>query len=148
MTRRSSCLAGPASRRVARDGPEGWWRSGGLLPLNQALDDFRRLGVGVVAAPDHIGDQPGPPRLVGRAEAGTVVTVEVLMKEEVVTPSEIGLHPLHAAEARPASVLVDEEKRDQPLPEIGGDDVERDVGSRSGRVFDGELVAEEFVDAL
>src|SRR5258708_35967591 len=116
MTRRSSCLAGPASRRAARDGPEGWWRSRGLLSLNQALDDFRRLGVGAVAAPDHVGHQPGPSGLVGRAEAGTVVAVEVLMKEQVVTPSGIGLHPLHAAEARPRSVAVDEEKRDEPLP--------------------------------
>src|SRR4051812_16842544 len=123
MTRRSSCPAGPVSRRAGRDGPEGWWRSRCLLSLNQALDDFRRLGVGVVAAPDHVGDQPRPPRLMRRAEAGTVVAVEVLMKEQVVPPSGIGLHPLNATEARPSPVVADEKERDQTLPEVGSDHI-------------------------
>src|SRR5258705_11110401 len=118
MTRRSSCLAGPASRRVARDGPGGWWRSRGLLSLNQALDDIRRLGVGVAAAPDHIGDQPGPPGLVRCAQTSAVVAVEVLLKEQVVPPSRVGLHPLYAAEARPASVFVREARPSEPLPQI------------------------------
>ena len=67
----------------------------------------------MVTAPDDVGDEPRPPRLVGRAEAGPVVAVEVLMKKEVVAPPRIGLEPLYATEARPSAILVDEEKRDE-----------------------------------
>src|SRR6185369_2898283 len=74
--------------------------------------------------------------------------VEVLMKKEVVAPPRIGLEPLYAAEARSASAVVDEKDRHETFPEVGGHDIEGDLVSRSSRVFDRELVAEEFVDAL
>jgi hypothetical protein len=70
------------------------------------------------------------------------------MEEQVVAPPRVALHPLRVAEARPVSVAVDQEDRHQALPEIGDDDVKRDVGSRPGRVLDGQFVAEEFVVAL
>ncbi|HTF09439.1 MAG TPA: hypothetical protein VK659_14830, partial [Asanoa sp.] len=86
--------------------------------------------------PDHVRDEPGPPGLVGRAEARTIVAVEVLVEQEVVAPPRIGLHPLDVAEAWASSVSIGKEDRDQPLPEIGGDDVERHLVSGSGRVLD------------
>src|ERR1700738_619281 len=125
MTRRSSCRRGRALRRAARDVPAESLRSAGFPSLDEALNDFRCLGVGPMPAPDDVRDEPGPPGLVGGAESRTIVAVEVLVEQQVVAPPRIGLHPLDATEAWSASVSIGKEDRDQPLPEIRGDDVER-----------------------
>src|ERR1700752_1101259 len=99
MTRRSSCLRGLSLHRAARGVPAESLRSPHFPSLDEALNDFGCLGVGMVAAPDHIGDEPGPTGLVGGAESRTIVAVEVLMEQQVVAPPRIGLHPLHATKA-------------------------------------------------
>src|SRR5882724_8203095 len=109
MRRRSSCRPGPALRPAARDVPAESLRSPGFLSLDQALNDFRRLRVGPMPTPDHVRDEPGPPGLVGGAEARTIVAVEVLMEQQVVAPPRIGLHPLDATETWSASVVIDQE---------------------------------------
>ena len=48
-----------------------------------------------VAAADDVGDQPGPAGLVGGAEPGAVVAVEVLVEEEVVPPRRVVLQLVH-----------------------------------------------------
>ena len=48
-----------------------------------------------------MGDQPGPVGLVGGADPGPIVTVEVLVEEQTVVPGGVGLEPLVAAEDRP-----------------------------------------------
>ena len=53
------------------------------------------------------------------------------------------LQPLDPAEARAAAVRADEEERDQPVAQVVGDLVERQLLPRAGRVLDLELVAEE-----
>ena len=78
-------------------------------------------------AQDQLGDETRPAGLMARAEPGAVVAVEVLVEEDVVLPGRVGLEPLDPAEARPPSVLADEEERDQPLAEVGGDLVEREL---------------------
>ena len=50
-----------------------------------------------MAAPYHVGDQPRPPRLVRRAEAGAVVAVEVFVEEDEVPPVRVGLELLRSA---------------------------------------------------
>jgi hypothetical protein len=95
-------------------------RAGGSM---STLNHLRHPGVCTMAAADHIGDQPGPAGLVRRTQASTIIAVEVLVEEQIVAPPRIGLHPLRVAEARPSSVLVDEEDRHQALPEIRGDDI-------------------------
>src|SRR4051794_11376980 len=54
------------------------------------------LGGAPAAAGDEVGHQAGPPGLVGRAEAGAIVTVEVLMERNEVVPGRIGLELLLA----------------------------------------------------
>jgi hypothetical protein len=46
-------------------------------------------GVELAQALDQPGDKPGPPGLVGRAEPGSVVTVEVLLEQDEVTPVRV-----------------------------------------------------------
>src|ERR1700752_1307685 len=113
MTRRSSCLRGPALRRGVQDVQAESLRSPRFLSLDEALDDLRRLGVGPMATPDHVRDEPCPTGLVGGAKACTIVAVEVLVEQQVVAPPLIGLHPLHATETGSASVVGYQENRDQ-----------------------------------
>ena len=82
------------------------------------------VGIGPAAPQDQVGDDPRPAGLVRGAEAGAVVAVEVLVEEDVVLPLRIGLEPLDPAEARPPAVGADEEDRDQPVAQVGGDLVE------------------------
>ena len=52
------------------------------------------LGVEVAEELDQRGDEPGPPRLVRRAESGAVVAVEVLVEQDQVAPVRIVLEAL------------------------------------------------------
>jgi hypothetical protein len=67
--------------------------------------------------------RPGPAGLVEGAERGAVVAVEILAEDQVVMPGGVGLHPIGPAEAGPPSVRVGGEQRDQPVLEVGGDQV-------------------------
>ena len=91
---------------------------------------------------------PVPPGLVAGAHSGTVVAVKVLEEQKIVPPPRIGLHAIHPTEARTASVGADEEDRNKPLPQVGGDLVERDVDSKSGGILDRHVGSEELVVAL
>ena len=57
------------------------------LPAGLAL----RLAAGVAALLDQLGDEGGPARLVGSAQAAAGVAVEELVEEDVVFPEGIGL---------------------------------------------------------
>ena len=91
-----------------------------------------------MAAADHVGDQAGPAGLVRGAEPGAVVAVEVLAEDQVVPPGRVVLQPLGAAEAGPPAVRAAGEDRDQPVLQVGGDLVERQLLPGPGRVLDGE----------
>ena len=52
------------------------------------------------------GDDAGPPGLVARAEAGPVVSVEVLVKQYEIAPVRILLELSGAAINRPVAVMV------------------------------------------
>ena len=101
-----------------------------------------------VAAQDHVGDQAGPPGLVEGADRGAVVAVEVLAEDQVVLPGRIGLHLLGPAEAGPPPVRVPGEQRDQPVLQVGDDQVQGEPLARAGRVLDLEVIAVEPVVAL
>ena len=101
-----------------------------------------------MAAADHVRDQPGPAGLMCGAEAGPVVAVEVLVEDEVVFPRRVVLQAVDPPEAGSPAVRADGEDGDQPVLQIGGDQVEGDLVARPGRVLDGQLVAEELVVAV
>ena len=100
-------------------------------------------------AADDVGDHAGPARLVGRAEAGAVVAVEVLVEDEVVLPRRVVLQPLDAAEARPPTVgpaqRTAQMRRARRSSAISS---RLSVVPAAGRVLDAEVVAEEPVVAL
>ena len=74
--------------------------------------------------------------------------MKVFEEQHIVPPSRVGLHAIDPAEARPASLLIDDEERNNPLPQIGSDLAERDAGSRSGGVLDRQVGSEELVVSL
>src|SRR4051812_17741502 len=64
---------------------------------------------------DQRGDEPGPAGLVTGAQPGTVVTVEVLVEEDVVAPVGIRLELLHVAVDRSSPVFITGKGADQAL---------------------------------
>src|SRR3954464_6406008 len=93
------------------------------------------LGCAPAAAGDEVGHQAGPPGLVRRAEAGAVVTVEVLMERNEVVPGRIGLELLLAREDGPAAAGIVEEQRGEPPRQIGRHLLQRRLLTRSVRVL-------------
>src|SRR3954452_10040630 len=86
-------------------------------------------------------DGPRPAGLVARAQAGPVVTVEVLVERDQVVPVRIALEGLAAAEHRPAAVLVLGEGPRQAPCELGRHVGEVQLAARAGRAFDSPTVA-------
>src|SRR4051794_39919647 len=86
-------------------------------------------------------DRPGPAGLVARAQAGPVVTVEVLVERDQVVPVRIALEGLAAAEHRPAAMLVLGEGPRQAPCELGRHLGEVQLAARAGRALDRPTVA-------
>ena len=101
-----------------------------------------------VPSSDHVGHEPGPARLVRRAEPGPVVAVEVLAEHQVVLPGRVVLHPLDTPEARTSPVRTDHEDRGQPFTQIRDDGGQGQLPAGPCRVLDRVVVAEEAVVAL
>src|SRR6187549_2184723 len=101
-----------------------------------------RRDVGASLSADHVGDDPCPARLVTRSQPGAVVAVEVLVEEDVVLPGRIALELVDPAVTGPASVLADEEERDEPPAEVLADLRERSTLAGACRVLELEVVTE------
>lgn len=67
-----------------------------------------------VPASDDVSHDPRPPGLVGGAQAGRVIAVEVLMEHQVVLPVRVVLQAVDPAEAGSPAVRTDEEDRHEP----------------------------------
>ena len=80
-----------------------------------------------MAATDGVGDHSGPAGLMGSAQPGPVVAVEVLVEHQVVLPGRVVLQPIDATEAWPPAVGADQEDRDQALAQVLGDRTERQL---------------------
>src|SRR4051794_6631641 len=108
-------------------------------------------GGGPAALPlllDQLGDEAGPAGLVARAQARTVVAVEVLVEEQMVAPVRVDLDFLRPAEDRPPALLVAQEDADQPPGELVGDLIEAEELARAGRALHPEIVAVVVVELL
>jgi hypothetical protein len=79
-------------------------------------------GATVGGAHDEVGDQRGPARLVGGADATAGVAVEVLVERQQVVPVRMGLEEADVTEDRAAAVLVVEEDRNETTGEVVGQD--------------------------
>ena len=86
-------------------------------------------------------NDPGPSGLVARAEAGAVVAVKILIKQDEVAPVRILLELSGAAVHRTLAGLVPHEDAGQSARDLLGDLVERHEPAGAGRAFDGEIVS-------
>ena len=93
------------------------------MPSDRAC--FAELGHGVgIDGAVHLceyGDKGGPPSLVAGAEAGTVVTVEVLMERNAIAPVEVALEFLRSAEHRTPPNLIAKEDALQTIGDFLAD---------------------------
>src|SRR5665811_2040786 len=100
----------PLSAR--RDGVPVWRLLPCLSPLSIGWTAIgRRFG-------NQVSDQRGPTGLVTCAQPSSGVAVEVLVKEDVVSPVWIGLGDFIVAVDRAATMLISQEHRDQAAGKI------------------------------
>jgi hypothetical protein len=78
---------------------------------------------------------------MARPETGSVVTVEVFVEQEVVTPVRVLLKLARPPVHRPPAVAVAEEDAGQPPIDVLGDLVEVHIPAGARRTFDGEILA-------
>src|SRR4029077_19048361 len=64
------------------------------------------LGIELAKNVDQAGDDPGPTRLMAGTHPGAVVTMEVLIEQQIVLPIRIALELLGASKDRPSSALI------------------------------------------
>src|ERR1700691_4186978 len=79
---------------------------------------------GRVFADDQVGDESCPARLVGSAESGAGVAMEVFVEEDEVAPGRVLLWYAVLTEDRSVPVGVAQEEPDQAIREVGRDLVE------------------------
>src|SRR6516165_1830890 len=91
--------------------------------------------------------QSSPAGLVIRPDPCSVVTVEILVEQNVVEPMRIGLKLFCAAIYGPAPMLVTKEDLSQPLDDLLSHLEEVHEASGPGRTFDFEIVAVVLVKA-
>src|SRR6478736_5027802 len=89
-----------------------------------------------------LGNYAGPSGLMAGAYAGTGVAVEVLVKQDKVTPVGVGLKLFEVPEHRPAATLVLEEYVGHAARQLSRDFPQSHHLSRSGRKLDFEIIAE------
>src|SRR5436309_12854996 len=97
---------------------------------------------------EQLGDEARPARLVTGADAGAVVTVEVLVEEDQVAPVRVGGEALDAPVDRSPAPLVAQEDPCQPARQLGGHLPERHHLPRARREFHLQLAAVEVIEAL
>ena len=91
------------------------------------------------------GDDRGPAGLMAGAEAGAVVSVEVLAEQDEVLPVRVLLELLRPAVDRAVPLVIAEEQAGEPVGQLLSHLVEVHVLARSGRTLDLEVVAVEAV---
>src|SRR4051812_39451640 len=111
--------------------------------MNRTPDRVHHVRPGAVRPTDgwleKLGDQPGPTRLMRRADAAPAVTVKVLVEQHVVAEVRIVLQTSLIPEHRPLAILVAEEDPGQPHRQLAGDFADGVVAPRSRRALDGEV---------
>src|SRR5689334_5014575 len=82
------------------------------------------------------------------ADAGTVVAVEVLVKEDQIAPVRIVLIAAVLSVHGTAALFVLKEDAREPSRELSRDIPQREVLSRCGRILNFEIVAEVVMELL
>src|ERR1700741_658711 len=95
-----------------------------------------------VPVDDQVGDQSAPPGLVGGAEPGAGVAMEVLVKQEKVTPGRVRLRTTVVAEHGAGAVAGAAEDADQAVGDLVGDLLQAHLPAASGGALERERIAE------
>ena len=74
---------------------------------------------------DQLGDEPGPAGLMACADPGSIVTVEVLVEKNKVTPVGIALKNLGCAGDRATALLIAQKDADEPPGDFRGHQIGR-----------------------
>src|SRR5262249_33900053 len=90
---------------------------------------------------DQFRDGAGPTCLVTGSQACPVISMEVLVKKEVIFPLRIGLEHLSAAVNRASARLAPQEDPDQPTGDLSRYLKQVHLVTRAGRALDFEIVA-------
>src|SRR6266567_8627154 len=96
---------------------------------------------------DQLCHHAGPSRLVARAQPRPVVSVEVLVEQEVIAPVGIGLELLGPTVDGPPTALIAKEQAAQPVRDLLGNLEEVHLVARTGRAFNLEAVAVVQIEA-
>ena len=97
---------------------------------------------------EQLRDEPGPARLMRRADAAAGVAMEVFVEQQVIAEMRVLLQARVMREYGPMPVLVREENASEPRGELVGDVIDREERSGSSRTFDAEVAAEVVVKLL
>src|SRR6478609_3719676 len=90
---------------------------------------------------DQPGDHAGPASLMRRPDPCAVVSVEVLVEQDVVPPGRVLLEERCPTEHRAPPVRVPSERRRQAVAQLFGHLIEVHLVAGSGWAFDAEAVA-------
>src|SRR5579872_5249278 len=90
---------------------------------------------------DHFGNQSSPTGLMARPQARSVVSMEVLVKQQVVFPVWICLEPMGSTVNRPPCMLVSQEDSDQPIRNLSGYVKKIHPATRPSGTFDFKVIA-------
>src|SRR5947209_5866795 len=86
------------------------------------------------------GDDSGPAGLVTGTESGTVIAVEVLVKQDEITPVRVLLKRSGSPIDRTLALLISQEDVGQPPRDLFGNLIEVHVPSGAGGTFDGKII--------
>src|SRR5437660_73416 len=87
------------------------------------------------------GDESSPAGLVAGTEAGAVIAMEVLIKQDEITPVRVVLKLPGSAIDRTPALLIAQEDAGQPPRDFLGDLIEVHAPSGSCRTFHGKVIA-------
>src|SRR5262245_17379976 len=90
---------------------------------------------------DDPGDNAGPAGLVAGPQSCPVVSMEVLVKQNVIAPVRIRLELLVGSVNRPTASLISQKDIREPASDLLGHLVKRHVPSRPGRALNLKIVA-------
>src|SRR5262245_11454270 len=110
-------------------------REGGLLAFLERL-----LGINRSEQLDERGGHPSPSGLMTRTEPSAVVSMEILVEQDVVTPVRIGLKESGPAVHRTPALCVTEEDSRQPICDLPGHFEQVHHAARARRALDPERV--------
>src|ERR1700733_12520286 len=100
-----------------------------------------RIGIQHSKDLDQRGNKPSPSGLMARTDAGSIVSMEVLVEQQMILPMGILLEFLDTSEDRATAVLVTQKDAAQPCRDISGNLEKVLLDARTGWAFDLEVIA-------